>query len=200
MRERSPVRHVTKGYCMSTVIPQKISANVTRRFFLAAGLAAFSSLIISPSEGNALLSEDNAPTETLAYQMWKQAEEQALQEGATIETGELLEPNQDEENLRGAITSVATKYIYTAPLPNYLHVAAVYNVVSGSPNRISAVNNVYAYFTTGTVSNAYYSRTIIDGGRTLAVYCSGVVTVLSNINIGFDAYAEFYASGANYIS
>ena len=104
---------------------------------------------------------------------------------------------QLQKTTRTRKTSQASTALTVAGVPDSIHAVAVYKVTA--ERRISTLFDTWLSCTTSQVDHTYASYSIIDSGRTLAIYYATTISNYFNSSQALEAYAKFGPSGAQYM-
>lgn len=134
-----------------------------------------------------------------ARELWENASNQAVLENSII-TYNYSDGKTDRQlpkTTRTRKTSQASTALTVAGVPDSIHAVAVYNVTSEQRN--STLYDTWLSCTTSQVGHTYASDSIIDSGRTLAIYYAATISNYFNFSQALEAYAEFGTTGARYM-
>ena len=82
-------------------------------------------------------------------------------------------------------------------IPDYITAYANYEV--SSANRITTLYTAGLYGGHSTPNQLHYNKTILDNGRTMAIYYTAVLQNYAGLNQGVNVYAEFGVDGGKSI-
>lgn len=104
---------------------------------------------------------------------------------------------QLQKTTRTRKTSQASTALTVAGVPDSIRAVAVYKVTA--ERRISTLFDTWLSCTTSQVGHTYASYSIIDSGRTLAIYYATTISNYFNSSQALEACAKFGPSGARYM-
>lgn len=178
----------------------------TRKGFLKQiATGALSSLLI-PTTAIAVEQSDSISDRYSLYkngvtakELWENASNQAIVENGNItyKYSDGKTNRQLQKNTRTRKTSQASTALTVAGVPDSIHAVAVCKVTA--EHRISTLYDTWLSCTTSQVGHTYASDSIIDSGRTLAIYYVATISNYFNFSQALEAYAEFGPSGARYM-
>lgn len=135
------------------------------------------------------------PIAKTAAQLWAEAEMKARIQGCEVEYG--LTPGNSPVPLSRVTGSIQSEMVFLFGQPDYITAYASYEV--SSANRITSLYTAGLYGGASSATQLHYNKTILDNGRTMALYYTAVMQNYIGLNQGVSVYAEFGVSGGKAI-
>ena len=160
---------------------------VTRRVFLLAGTSALLGACLTPYSAFGDIGGTGLQTEKTAAELWAEAVQKAHEQGCLVEYD--LAPSNKPIPLSRVNGTIQSKMQLIFGIPDYITAYANYEV--------SSANRITTLYTAGLYGG--HSKTILDNGRTMAIYYTAVLQNYAGLNQGVNVYAEFGVDGGKSI-
>lgn len=174
--------------------------SITRRSFIATSACILGLGMLSPSTALAEgVDADTQSDDMTAADYWSIAEEKARDEGSPVICGSVSD--EDLERFRNTPQARYLMSIFARSEGIWIDytildaIQAVLVVDHTSPTTVGSFINTWVQLTYCTVTNLTYQRTILDGGRTIAISYVFTVTSPYGTNSAIQCYCEFYYNG-----